>query len=71
MPFFFDVKPQKKIISHIGDIDSIKKYLQNGRSLSKNLPSHRGKVGKSLEEINTQNVIALLKGRIPTYRTST
>jgi len=67
MPIFIlNGETSKKFISHVGDIDSIKKYLQNGMSLSKNLPiTICGKVGKSLEEINTQNVIALLKGSDP------
>ncbi|MGE0078246.1 MAG: M20/M25/M40 family metallo-hydrolase [Bacteroidales bacterium] len=68
MPIFILKKEaSRNFLKNVGDIDSIKNHLlTNGVSLSQNSPiTICGKVGKSFEEINTENVIALLKGSDP------
>ncbi|MGD9978834.1 MAG: M20/M25/M40 family metallo-hydrolase [Bacteroidales bacterium] len=69
MPIFIlNKESSKNLVKELGDIDSLKKViLAEKKSISGNLPETIicGKVGKSTEEINTQNVIALLKGSDP------
>lgn len=65
MPIFILKKESSiKLLKSIGDYESIVKQFQEGNiTPSQNITSTIcGKVGKSFEEINTQNVVAILKG---------
>ncbi len=68
MPIFIlNVKSTENLLQSFGDIQSIKQHIKSGnQNIYHKLPvTICGKVGKSFEEINTQNVVAILRGSDP------
>ncbi len=68
MPIFIlNKKSSENLLKSLGDIQSVKQHIKAGNeNIYQKLPGTIcGKVGKSFDEINTQNVVAVLKGADP------
>jgi len=68
MPIFIlNKKSSENLLKSLGDIPSVKQYIKSGnQNIYQKLPvTICGKVGKSFDEINTQNVVAMLRGSDP------
>lgn len=68
MPIFIlNKKSSENLLKSLGDIPSVKQHVKSGnRNIFQKLPvTICGKVGKSFDEINTQNVVAMLRGSDP------
>ena len=65
--FILNKKSSEMLLKSLGDIPSIKQHVKSGnQNIYQKLPvTICGKVGKSFEEINTQNVVAILPGSDP------
>lgn len=65
--FILNKKSSENLLKNLGNITSIKQYIKSeNENIYQKLPvTICGKVGKSFDEINTQNVVAILPGSDP------